>query len=201
MNYESELFTIAPRIESVMLKVKILNNHHFLRPRTGWLRRNVSCPEGIYEHSCKMGLASYYLLGTNEALDIGICHDFPEIYEPDHVPGEIEKGEKKRRELQAMQRLEQELPNGEYWFRMWQKYENREDEGVIIAELDKLCPCVQALKYKRMNFGTDLDSFLTSAREKIKTLQLLDLLENLECLNPKIDVYEAYFQRLDQIQL
>ena len=147
MNYESQLFEIAPSIREVMLSSKRLNNGSFLRGRTGWIRRGIKNPESIYEHSCKVALAAFYLFGNNEALELGAIHDFPEIFEVDHIPWEIDNLEKMSREYAVMRKLKEILPNGNHWYNVWDKYETRTGIGELVYELDKICPVIQAIEY------------------------------------------------------
>ncbi len=200
--YETQLFKIAPWTEEVMQVAKTLNNRNFMRGRTGWIRRGIHNPESIYEHSCKVGLAAYYLFGTDEAVAKGIVHDFPEIFEKDHIPWEIDAKDKQEREFAVMTKLKNVLPNGEYWYKTWVEFEHRVGVGQHIFELDKMCPAIQAINYLKRNEGDNLEEFYPYARKKICTSQLVDLLDSL-CLGScqTEDAYETYFNDLERIQL
>jgi 5'-deoxynucleotidase YfbR-like HD superfamily hydrolase len=116
MNYEQTLFQIAPWTQEIMQIAKQLNNGNLLKGRTGWIRRSVTNPESIYEHSCKVALAAWYLYKTDDAIATGAVHDFPEIFEEDYIPWEINSKDKKEKEYAAMTKLKNILPNGNYWF-------------------------------------------------------------------------------------
>ena len=138
MNYERKLFEVAPWTQEIMQFVKTLNNNSFQRGRTGWIRREIKNPESIYEHSCKLGLAAHYLFENKEAVDKAISHDFPELFEPDHIPWEIDQDEKRSKESAVMDRLSSILPNGDYWLNTWNEFENKIANGQQIFELDKI---------------------------------------------------------------
>jgi 5'-deoxynucleotidase YfbR-like HD superfamily hydrolase len=202
MDYESLLFEIAPWTKETMQSAKLLNNGSFMRGRTGWIRKNIENPESIYEHSCKVGIASHYLFGTKEAVAKGIVHDFPEIFEPDHIPWEIDPRDKKEKEFLAMRKLKEIIPNGGYWFNEWSKFENKIGIGSKIFELDKLCPAIQARDYLRIG-KNNLDEFYHYARKKLETPELIELLDDLYSSSiPKNEsTYQSYFNGLEKIKL
>ena len=157
VNFESLLFEVAPWTQEVMQEAKRLNQGSFLRGRTGWIRRDVKNAESIYEHSCKVGLAAYYLFGTEEAVAQGVVHDFAEIFEEDYIPGEICINDKTERELAVMKQLKDMLPNGDYWFNVWNRFENQIEVGKHIVELDKICPAIQAVDYSKINYSFQIE--------------------------------------------
>ena len=197
MNYESQLFEIAPSIREVMLSSKRLNNGSFLRGRTGWIRRGIKNPESIYEHSCKVALAAFYLFGNNEALELGAIHDFPEIFEVDHIPWEIDNLEKMSREYAVMRKLKEILPNGNHWYNVWDKYETRTGIGELVYELDKICPVIQAIEYLPDYPNNDLEEFYSYTKKKIRNPKLLTLLDEMWLKREEHtkNVYQGYFDK------
>jgi putative hydrolase of HD superfamily len=202
-SYESRLFGIAPWTKEVMTIAKSLNNNSLMRGRSGWIRRGVKNPESIYEHSCKVGLAAYYLIGTSESVAMGLVHDFGEISTLDRLPGEIPLDQKRNEEYTAMKWVKGKLPNSDRWFDTWEKFENKVGIGGYLTELDKICPTIQAINYMRENNGNGLEEFYPYARKKLKTPQLVELLDDLyshkDFIN--IDAYEYYFDGLSNINL
>jgi 5'-deoxynucleotidase YfbR-like HD superfamily hydrolase len=199
--FETLLFEIAPWTQEIMETSKTLNNGSFLRGRTGWIRRKIDNPESIYEHSCKVGIAAWYLFKTNDAVAQAIIHDFPEIFKPDYLPGEIDPAEKRKIEYAVMRRLKKTLPNGSYWFEVWEHFENQRGIGKEINELDKMCPCIQAIDYLPYYPKHNLEEFYPHARKKITTPPLLNLLDEM-CLNHIVingSAYDTYFKKLEQI--
>jgi len=203
MDYEAQLFQVAPWTQEFLQLAKTLNNGAIMRGRTGWLNRGVENPESIYEHCCKVGLAAYHLFGTEEAVALGIIHDFPEIYSRDYTPGEIDPLEKRDCESAIMQEISNILPNGNFWLGKWQDFENRLGIGKQIAELDKICPAIQAVDYLNASNGNSLEQFYPYSRKKVNTPQLVALLDQI-CLGEipnEQSAYEVYFAGLDRIML
>ncbi|HLD55573.1 MAG TPA: HD domain-containing protein [Candidatus Nanoarchaeia archaeon] len=203
IDYEKTLFETAPWTKEIMQFVKTLENGSFMRGRTGWIIRDIKNPESIYEHSCKMGLAGYYLFKTNDAIAKGVVHDFPEIKKPDYLPGEIDLKDKTIGELEAMTQLKDIIPNGDYWFNKWLEFERDKEKNGYFYELDKICPVIQSINYLRTNNGKNLEEFYPHARKKIKTPQLISLLDSLYSMNipQNEDAYKYYFEGLNKINL
>lgn len=204
VNFESLLFDLVPWVKEVLIPIKSYNDSNFLRGRTGWVRRGIKNPESIYDHSCKLGLASYYLFnGSKDEVAQGIVHDFAEVIEPDYIPGEICVNEKRRKEKLVMLKLKNILPNGDYWFEMWENYENRQNSGQYISELDKICPAIQAIEYMKIYTENNLEEFYFTSRKKVQTPQLIKLLDDF-CLDKNSyseNTYIRYFNELKKINL
>ena len=204
MNYQAELFRIAPDVITIITIMRKRNKDiplkTLLRGREGQIRRNVQNPESIYEHSCKIGLAANYLLGTTNAIHMGISHDFPENEVRDIIPGEMDLNEKYSLEEKAMESITSELPNGEYWLNLWNNFENQEEGGEIVYQLDKICPAIQALNYIRNGNGDieGLKEFYPYARSKITDTKLIGVLDTMyERPTHQTDAYEDYFALLE----
>lgn len=201
--YEKLLFKVAPFTKEVMQVVKSLNNNHFMRGRTGWVRRGIENPEPIYIHDCKVGIAAWYLFKTEDAVAQAVAHEFPEIIRPDYVPGEVDSDYKKETEFAAMRKLKNKLPNGDYWFNMWMNFENKIGIGEQITELDKMCPVIQAIDYSKTYKNHNLEEFYPYARKKIITNSLVELLDGIYKSNiPENEsAYHSYFRGLEEIQV
>jgi 5'-deoxynucleotidase YfbR-like HD superfamily hydrolase len=203
MDFEKMVFDVAPWSREFMVFLKAEEGGSLLRGRSGWLIRAVENPETIYEHMCKIGLASWHLFHTKETVEIGIAHELPELLGKDYLPGEIKPSTKHEIEYQNMIKLRGSLPNGEFWFDAWQRYENKIGIGSVIAELDKICPAIQAVDYIRTHNGHNLGEFYPHARKKINTPELVNLLDYI-CLTD-VSQYESaylpYFERLEKLQL
>jgi len=201
MNYEAELFKVAPWTKDVMTAAKDLNNSSIMRGRSGWIKRRIENPESIYEHSCKVGLAAHYLLGSPSAVSIAVVHDLSEIYEKDYLPGEISSEEKRQKEIKSMKKASEQLPNGKLWFGAWMTYEYKAGEGKVIYELDKMCPVIQSIDYLHQGKGENLEEFYLNARNKITTPKLIELLDIFWLGgNRHKNVYKNYFKTLESIK-
>jgi 5'-deoxynucleotidase YfbR-like HD superfamily hydrolase len=204
MDHEKILLEIAPWTKNVLQKVKDLEGGKFMRGRSGWMSRGIKNPESIYEHSCKVALASWYLFGTRRALAEGLVHDFPEIYTQDYTPGEINPMVKREKEFAVMKmKLSKDLSNGNYWLDSWLKFEYGIGVGKYVKELDKICPVIQAIDYLKEYPNNKLEEFYSSARAKIKTPSLIKLLDRLWSNGvPKNEnAYQSYFRELEKIRL
>jgi 5'-deoxynucleotidase YfbR-like HD superfamily hydrolase len=191
--------TIAPYLRDVLNIAKHLNNNSLQRGRSGWVYRKVSNPESIYEHCCKVGLSSYYLFGDKDYLERGLVHDFPEIFEKDFMPGERDTKIKRELEEVSMNKVSIYLPNGDKWYRRWEEFENDKN----LKELDKACPVIQILDYKKSQDLDILEEFYNYAQNKIKSNFLSNLLEKIcsKDLSKYESAYDYYFQRLKEIKI
>jgi 5'-deoxynucleotidase YfbR-like HD superfamily hydrolase len=203
MDYEKILLEIAPWTKKVLQEVKSLNNGKFMRERSGWIRRGIKDPESIYEHSCKVALASWYFLGTRRALAEGLVHDFPEIYRRDYIPEEINPIVKREKEFATMMRLSKILPNGKYWLDSWLKFEYEIGVGKHVKELDKICSVIQVIDYLKEYPNNKLEEFYSYARAKIKTPSLIKLLDSfwLNGVPQNESAYQSYFRELEKSRL
>jgi len=202
INYEMLLFDVAPWTREVLEISKSLNNKSFMRGRTGWIKKNIDNPESIYEHSCKVALAAHYLFNSEEAIAQGVIHDFPEIYEPDYLPGEISKEVKKANEYEAMKKISKFLPDGNWWLHTWERNANKEGVGKQLFELDKICPVIQAIDYEKTYKNNNLEEFYPYARKQIETPALINLLDSVyqdEKVHSE-SAYQRYFEGLQSIR-
>jgi len=201
MTFETLLFDIAPWTREIMHAAKNYPNSKFLLERSGWVDRGIKPAETIYEHTCKLTLAAYYLFGTWESVDISISHDFPKIIVRDYIPKEITTEKKKRLEEDAMQILKTGLPNGEYWYENWKKYSEKKGIGRVISQLDKICPCIQAIEYGRRYKNHNLEEFPQKAKEKIEIPELVEILDIICGIEISLDInpYDVYFEMLREL--
>lgn len=205
MNFEQILLNLFPNKKHFLTQIKNLNNSQFLHPRSGWVIAQVKNKESNFEHTLKLALATYYFFGENEDLvDLALCHDLPEIHMKDYIPGEIPEEEKKEKELKAARLTCFQLNDGAFWFNQILKYTQKKiPETKIIWELDKLCPAIQALNYWNQNeCHPKLDEFYISAKRKIQTPELINMLEQMYSISFPISInaYEIYFNMLKKIK-
>jgi 5'-deoxynucleotidase YfbR-like HD superfamily hydrolase len=199
MDFEYMLFDIAPWTKELMFAAKNYDGGKFLDGRSGWIERDVVNPETIYDHNCKLAYASYCLFQTDEAVAIAVSHELPEIIGPDYIFGTIDAAVKHDEEYRNMLKLRDTLPNGEFWFESWLKYENKEGVGRAISELNKICPAVQAVDYMRASNGHHLEEFYPTARRNIKIQHLVDLLDHI-CITDITGFESAYMPYFDGLK-
>lgn len=122
-------------------------------PRAGWKRVGVTHPEPVAAHS--WGICWLVLtlcpphLDRGAALAIATLHDLAEARVGDITPHDgVPKAEKHRREVEAIEAMLADLPNGAELLERWWDYERgRTPEGRWVKALDKLEMALQAAIY------------------------------------------------------
>ena len=202
--YESQLYLVAPWAKTVMSELKTINNGSFLDPRTGWVRRDIKQSESIFEHTCKLALAAYFLFGTKDAIDQCIIHDAPEIFTGDEIPWEISASDKFSNEQRAIKNLSQILTDGPYWEHQFNKFESKKGFSEYLTQLDKICPAIQALNYNKNpeNRNKNLEEFYPYALSKLTSPNLMDILNQMHIIEipDSVDAYSIYFDKLKSMK-
>ena len=206
MNFETLLFTEVPEIKDFMLHIKYINDNKVQQGRTGWVMRQIENPETIYEHMCKVNLASYYLLGFLP--DEAIAHELPEGAPNgfDYIPGQITSENKRKKEEEGMKQLVLQIPNGQRWLEAWENYENKKTEtSKIITSLDKICPCIEVLNLRK-EYSTpnhNLEEFYPYALQRITIPQLTEVLQEMYTtkIPLSINAYQIYFTKLKKLKI
>lgn len=176
-------------------------------PRTGWVQWKVKDPETVWEHILAVRrLAITYKDNLNlnedefrELLDMIEIHDWPEAQVGDGVilgdePNVVKlRNEKKKREMEAMERICSNAPHGQKIIALYIRYASGNDHiARLVKQLEKLQAVFKASEYERTqskkgltaefaHYTRDLlhDTFLTSEFEKIvTTLMILLLISN-----------------------
>ena len=148
-------------------------------PRAGWIRAGIDAPESVGAHSWGVAWLVMNLcpegLDTERALKLALVHDLPEVIVGDITPHDgITKATKRSMEQVAAETLFSGRPDLET---LWQEYEAGETaESKFVKECDALDMALQAVRYHR-DTGVDTDEFVASARLKLHTPALLELLE------------------------
>jgi len=203
MNYEEKLFEIASE-ETIefMQVVKFLNNGSFLRSRKKWFLCDIKDGESIYEHTCKLALASNYLLNSTKAVDLAVLHILVKR-ENDYLPDEINDEKKHCDDFFEKVLLKKKIPNNFYWINLWNQYEEEKALSFHINELVKICPAICALEYMKSYNYSSLNDFYPYAKSKLRTPQLIQILD--EMYNEKFPLnnnfYEIYYDKLSKIRL
>lgn len=204
MDYDTYLYQISPQVEEVMVAASLIDSdigpRAFLMPRTGWGRHGISQGETIFEHTCKEGIATWEYTGCQNAVNEVVVHDMPEIITGDKLPWEISREEKRKLETAAMMELSRVLPNGKYWLEVWRAYDSGETQtSHIVNQLDKMCPIVQAVVYRRKYPSiTSLNEFYDNSRHKVTNKDLGDIIDIIHKGKHPVDsdIYQTYFELL-----
>ena len=147
--------------------------------RAGWKRAGIAAPESVAAHSWGIAWLVMNLspegIDTERALKIALVHDLPEVIAGDITPHDgITKDAKHALEEVAAADLFQGRPD---LIELWKEYQaGKTAEARFVKECDALDMALQAVRYNRTQ-GTDTAEFIDSARAKIHTPALLELLE------------------------
>jgi putative hydrolase of HD superfamily len=156
-------------------------------PRSGWKNKvGIERPESVADHSyatamMAMVLSDLYNLDTEKIIKMALLHDLAESLTGDFMPDEISKENKKMAEDDAMQEILSKIPQhvaGQY-VELWKEYSNRQTkESALLHDIDKLEMAIQAVKYSSEGFSDEkLRTFMDSAKKKIKSKEILDILD------------------------
>ena len=147
--------------------------------RAGWKRVDINSPESVAAHSWGVAWLVMNLspedVDTEHALKLALIHDLPEVIAGDITPHDgISKADKRALEASAARELFADKP---HLTLLWKEYEAGETaEAKFVKECDALDMALQAIRYGRMT-QAKTDEFIASARKKIRTPALLELLE------------------------
>ena len=145
------------------------------------MRAGIDAPESVAAHS--WGVAWLVMnfcpdgVDTERALKLALVHDLPEVIVGDITPHDgISKTAKSALETEAAEQLFARRPD---LLGVWKEYEAAETpEAKFVKECDALDMALQALRYARTT-GSDTEEFIVSAKTKIRTPALIDLLDQL----------------------
>jgi len=147
--------------------------------RAGWKRVDISSPESVAAHSWGVAWLVMNLspenVDTEHALKLALIHDLPEVIAGDITPHDgISKADKRALEARAASELFAGRPDIAL---LWEEYDaGQTTEAKFVKECDALDMALQAIRYGRTT-EAKTDEFIASARQKIRTRALLELLE------------------------
>jgi len=168
----------------------------YIIPRTGWVRRMVTNPETVGEHTAAMVVLGKEIAsrvsGLNEEklLRMLEVHDWPELIEGDVVtatlaPGEREKAEAKKylAERMAMERICSDLgEEGQAYLSLWLEFEEGVTlEASIAKQIDRLQAMLKAYEYEQAGQKAIVaQRFIDGGRDKIVHPVLLEMLAKID---------------------
>ena len=154
--------------------------------RQGWLQRDVpeNKTESVADHSFGVAVLAMLLcpphLNKSKMLEIALLHETGESIIGDITPWHnISDEEKSKIELEAVEKILGQLPDGERLISLWKEFEyETSEEGKFVRQLDKLEMGLQAEIYEK--FGdNDAKALLESAHQKVTHDNLKKLLAEL----------------------
>ncbi|XP_036438015.1 HD domain-containing protein 2 [Colossoma macropomum] len=157
-------------------------------PRTGWVYRNVQCPESVSDHMYRMAVMALTVQDTSvnreRCMKLALVHDLAECIVGDIAPADnVSKAEKHRREKEAMVRitglLSEELRKE--FYQLWEEYETQSSsEARLVKELDQLEMILQAHEYEELEGKPGrLQEFFTSTEGRFRHPEVLALVKSL----------------------
>jgi len=142
--------------------------------RQGWLQREVPAEktESVADHSFGIALLALLLcpleLDKLKVLEIALLHETGECIIGDLTPWDnITEEEKSRMELEAVEEILTQLPDGKRLIGLWKEFEyETSEEGKFVRQLDKLEMGLQAEVYKKLGFDK-AKALIESAHQKV----------------------------------
>jgi len=169
-------------------------------PRTGWVRRGVTNPETVLEHTD--ALVELHAALQDKILDVDHArirrmleiHDWAESIVGDIVTATVEEAQrgaveldKQQKEEIAMREICARFPKqGNEIFTLWEEYEKRETvESQITYQLDKLQAIIKASEYMMDGETVDYREFIQLSADKIHHPVLKEILHTIQTAVPR----------------
>ncbi|KAI1861370.1 uncharacterized protein JN550_010900 [Neoarthrinium moseri] len=129
------------------------------QPRNGWRRRGISDGESVADHTLMMLLMMLWKTeglpaeDRLKALEMVIAHDLPEAIMGDYTPADKVPIDRKRTEeslaMDYLQCLSSSETIGTLRDRLAEYNEHQTPISSLVHQVDKLEPCLQALRYQK----------------------------------------------------
>ena len=157
--------------------------------RKGWKEKvGIEKPESVADHTYGTAIIAMILsdiknLDTEKMIKMALLHDLAESIIGDFTPNEISKENKKIIENETMENILNKLPVNvsEQYSTIWKEFQESEtDEAVLLHDIDRLEMAIQAAKYSAEGHPKEkLNEFVESARNEIKSKDLLEILDTI----------------------
>ncbi|XP_063240302.1 5'-deoxynucleotidase HDDC2 isoform X2 [Bacillus rossius redtenbacheri] len=153
-------------------------------PRRGWELRNIQNPESVAGHMYRMAIMTFLLdendsLDTNRCMKMALIHDLPECIVGDITPYcGVDPAEKKRLEIEAMERLAKLAGTaGTEMSELFKEYVSQSTpEAKFVKQLDRMDMILQAFEYEVQTDGTaDLQEFFDRVEDKFSHPSMVSL--------------------------
>lgn len=154
--------------------------------RQGWLQREVpeEKTESVADHSFGIAMLAMLLcppeLVKLKVLEIALLHETGECIIGDLTPwDDLTDEEKSRMELEAVEEILSQLPDGNRLIGLWKEFEyETSEEGRFVRQLDKLEMGLQAEVYTKFG-NNDAAALIESAHQKVTDEELRKYLKKL----------------------
>ena len=154
--------------------------------RQGWLQREVpeEKTESVADHSFGIAMLALLLCPKNlnkmKVLEIALLHETGECIIGDLTPWDnFTEEEKSRMELEAVEEILTQLPDGKRLISLWKEFEyETSEEGKFVRQLDKLEMGLQAEIYTELGCH-EAKALIKSAHEKVTDKELRKYLKKI----------------------
>ncbi|MDO9578438.1 MAG: HD domain-containing protein [Candidatus Cloacimonadales bacterium] len=154
--------------------------------RQGWLQRDVpeEKTESVADHSFGIAILALLLcppeLDKLKVLEIALLHETGECIIGDLTPWDnLTEAEKSRMELEAVEEILAQLPDGKRLIGLWKEFEYETTaEGKFVRQLDKLEMGLQAEIFDKFG-NNDAKALIESAHQKVTDTELRKYLKQL----------------------
>jgi len=155
--------------------------------RQGWLQRKVpeEKTESVADHSFGIAMLALLLcppeLDKQKVLEIALLHETGECIIGDLTPWDnFTEQEKSQMELEAVEKILGQLPDGKRLIGLWKEFEfETSEEGKFVRQLDKLEMGLQAEVYEKFG-NNDAKALIESAHQKVTDEELRKYLAQLD---------------------
>jgi len=175
-------------LNGIIKFLEIVGNLKHIK-RAGWELRDIPNCETVAGHMYRMSIMTFLLdgkegLDRTKCLEMALVHDLAESIVGDITPYcGISKEEKKRQEMEAMQKIADLIePRGKHLMQLFLEYEENETpESKFVKDLDRLDMVLQAFEYeKRDQCPKKHEEFFTSTNGKFNHPLVIDLVEQIK---------------------
>ncbi|MFH1649658.1 MAG: HD domain-containing protein [Candidatus Woesearchaeota archaeon] len=162
--------------------------------RKGWLRHiSERYVESVADHSWSVAILAFILakeykpdLDADKILKLGVFHELGEAYAGDQnvIHDNISVEKKNAQEREGVLNIVEGLKARAEIIEAWEEIEElKTPEGRFVKDVDRLEMCMWALAYEHEHKKC-LDEFYEYARERIKDVAILALLDEIESFRP-----------------
>ncbi len=163
--------------------------------RSGWVRKNITDPESVADHSFSVATLSMILapklnVDRDKLIKMALIHDIGESIIGDvvwHYNGKLMLDvlvKKEKDEGEAMRKILATLEDDEY-LELWEEMEKKETrEAKIHKEIDRIDLALQAYFYEE-KMGQKHDQLFDFVKEYINEPMIIEVFEEIKTLRSK----------------
>jgi putative hydrolase of HD superfamily len=154
--------------------------------RRGWELKGIPYPESVADHVFGVAILSLIYakklgLEIEKAVNMALIHEIGETIIGDITPSDgVTCDEKRKNEEQAVAEILAHIDDDGSLFELWKDFEyQRNPEGRLVKELDKLEMAMQAYNYETET-DIPLDEFFIYVEKRLETNELIGTLAEIQ---------------------